>query len=184
MSNRITFIVLAFMFAIILTVWLLGNLWTRLWAQIFGGGAAPQQASHQQQVVDRKQLREENLARAQARRERERYSPETLTAAARAGVPRPLATDEFDPTTGKVQWPVTLQGPDFDALRETLDLLLKERASAPDDPEHSQKALAAAEELLQLLIANIRALPTNDYIAARRFMDSLIFALRPNRTPG
>jgi hypothetical protein len=180
-SNRITFMVLAFMFAIILTVWLLGNLWTRMWAQIFGGGAVPQQASHQQQVVDRKQLREENLARAQAKRDSERHSPETLRAAARSGVPRPLATDEFDPTTGRVQWPMALRGADFDALRDTLDLLLKERASAPDDPEHSQKALATAEELLGLLIANIRALPTDEYVAARRFMDSLIFVLRPSR---
>lgn len=179
MATRFLVLLVAVTFGLIVAVFVLNSLWARM----FGGASIPQPANRTAQIADRQKLREENAAQRAAKLERDRYSPETLRAAARAGVPDALSTDEFNPTTGAVRWPVALQAPDYAPHREKLEALLRERARVAENREISQQAHAVAEEMFAQLKTNIRELPSDVYIAARRFLRSLSFTLRPDQNP-
>lgn len=175
MSSRIILMMLGLTVGMVALVWYLNA----MWARSFPGAAAPQHASRADQVASRKQIRAEHDAKEKAKLESEKYSAETLKAAAHTDGPRPLTPAEFNPATGQVEWPKVLLAEDYDRLRKQLDHLLEQRAAEPADAEHTKKAHADAEELLALLKTHIRELPTKDYLAAHHFLDSLIYALRP-----
>ncbi|MSR56467.1 MAG: hypothetical protein EXS05_02200 [Planctomycetaceae bacterium] len=152
-----------------------------LWAKAFGPGGGPgqhqAQKTREETAEDRKKLKEEHRAKVKENIEKNKHSTETLTKAAQSAVPQPLSASEFDPNTGKVAWPEVLLTDDYKKTRQRLERLLKQRAASPDDS--TAQAHAAAEELLDLLKEHIKDLPSNDYIATRKFLESLAHSLKP-----
>lgn len=177
MANRMIALMVALTLGLIAFVWVLNTLWMRA----FGGGGVgvPQQVSREEQVADRTRLREENSARQAEKFARERHSPEALRAAASSGVPTPLSKEDYDPRSGQVRWPEVLRAGAHDALRGEIEMLLARMASEPADEETKKQAHAKVEELFGQLRERIREVPTGDYLVARRFIESLIFMLRP-----
>lgn len=123
-------------------------------------------------------MREQNQSRQAEKLERSRHSPETLAQAARSGVPKPLSSDAYDPISGRVTWPEALQATDYAALREDVEHLLELRTSTSGGGSFSIKLRQDIEKMTAILKSNIQNLPTNDYISARKFLDSLSFAVR------
>ncbi len=123
-------------------------------------------------------MREQNQSKQAEKFERSRHSTETLTQAARSGVPRPLSTETFDPITGRIAWPEILQTTEYMALREDVEHLLELRASTSGGGGYASKIHTDVEQMIALLKSNIQNLPSNDYIIARKFLDSLAFTVR------
>lgn len=121
-------------------------------------------------------MREENSAAMAQKRERDRHSPEVLAIANRAPVVKPLSSDALDPTTGRLQWPDVLKAPEYAGPRTKIEQLFEIRASGGGS--NSQAIAGATQELTDILKSNIQKLPTGDYIAARRFLDSLMQSAR------
>ncbi|MGQ0634424.1 MAG: hypothetical protein ACT4QC_07435 [Planctomycetaceae bacterium] len=118
------------------------------------------------------QMREENEARTAERRERAKHSPETLRLAAQSGLPRPLSSEALDPLTGRIQWPEALQAPEYAQSREKLERLFEIRATTSGGGT-GMSIQQATREMIEILKSNIQKIPTGDYIAARKFLDSL-----------
>jgi hypothetical protein len=121
-------------------------------------------------------MRDENRAKQAEKLERGRYSPEVHALAAESGVPKRLSSEAFDPITGKLAWPELLLAPEYEQTRIEVEHLLELHASAgSSDAIRLQNAV---QQMIFLLRSNIRELPTNDYIAARKFLDSLAVTVR------
>jgi hypothetical protein len=120
------------------------------------------------------ELREQNEARRAARLARERHSPETLAAAARLAIPKPLSSESLDPLTGRIEWPEALKAAKYNRPRERLEQLLEIRATISASAAGKQEIVERAREMIETLKDDIREMPVNDYIAARKFLDSLM----------
>lgn len=121
-------------------------------------------------------MREENESKRLAKLHEAKYSKEVLDAAAHSAVPRRLSFESWDPITGKLLWPEPLQRPEFAAPRATIERLVEIRATtgSTDAAELGH----AIRDLIELLKANIDALEPNDYIACRKFLDSLAYTVQ------
>lgn len=109
--------------------------------------------------------------------ERQKHSPEVLTAAARSGRPTPLSAESLDPITGKIHWPEVLQSDDYAAPRQALDQLFEVRSQAAGSGT-SIKINETTSQMLEILRSNIQNVPTGEYLVARKFLESLAFAAR------
>ncbi|HEV3137959.1 MAG TPA: hypothetical protein VGZ26_08640 [Pirellulales bacterium] len=91
-------------------------------------------------------------------------------------IPLPrLSPSSLDPVSGKISWPVALQGDDYHADREQLDGLFAERATthgAIGDDNHGKIRLGV-NAALEKLKGHIRDLDTQSYLDARKFLNSL-----------
>jgi hypothetical protein len=126
-------------------------------------------------------MREENQAKQAAKFEKSRYSQETLTQAARSGIPKPLSGQAYDPISGRVTWPETLQTSEYAETRKDVEQLLELRASTSSNGGsggYSAKIHENIEKMIAILKGNIHNLPTHDYISARKFLDSLAYTVR------
>lgn len=123
-------------------------------------------------------MREQNQAKQAEKFEKNRHSAETLTLAARSGVPRPLSTEAFDPVTGRITWPDALMASDYAALREDVEHQLELRTTTSGGGQYAMKLREDIEKMIALLKSQIQNLPTHDYITARKFLDSLAYAVR------
>jgi hypothetical protein len=133
------------------------------------------------QYIDNKQkwtqnymrMKEERQAFDARQRERDRHSSESLSAAARDGLPATLGPDALDPVTGRITWPDILKGPDFTRQRTQLDELFEHRATTSSGAMNIDKIHAATIEMNAKLRNRIEEIPAKHYIAARKFIDSL-----------
>lgn len=121
-------------------------------------------------------MKEQNQARAAEKRERMRPSSEALASAARSSAPKSLSHEAFDPITGKLQWPAALLSPAYNEPREKVEQLVELHATS--GAANTLEIQQAVQALNQMLRSNIQTLPPNDYIAARKFLDSLAFTVR------
>jgi hypothetical protein len=118
-------------------------------------------------------MREERQAAEARQQERNKHSPESLTAAAKSDVPATLGTDTLDPVTGHITWPDILKGPDFTTQRTRLDELFELRAKTSNAALNIDKIHIATMEMTTKLRDRIDEIPAKHYIAARKFLDSL-----------
>ncbi|MFN0055610.1 MAG: hypothetical protein ACKV0T_25970 [Planctomycetales bacterium] len=182
MYGRLITLLVAVLFGLMGTLFVFN--W--LWAKFFGGGpvggrqvqTSPEEEK-QKKLEERAKLREENQARQAEKLKRERHSTKAINEAAQRGVAQPLNDDELDPRTGKVAWPKLLTGSDYGQERRLIEQWLAERAAAPTERRSPKAPREAVEAMLTTLRGQIRDLPTNDYIAARKFLESLAASLRP-----
>ncbi len=116
----------------------------------------------------------------QAYRDSQRRPPgnsETWVRLAQAGTPQRLSPNELDPVTGRITWPPGLLNEVYAADRQKLDELFADRAlvhGAIGPQTHAQIA-STINAMLETLKSLIREYETNQYIAARNFLNSLSF---------
>ncbi|MGQ0634422.1 MAG: hypothetical protein ACT4QC_07425 [Planctomycetaceae bacterium] len=117
-------------------------------------------------------MQEENQAHQAEKIQRDKHSQETLNRAARAGLPKPLSSEALDPVSGKITWPDLLQNSAYAAPRKELDRLFQLRATTSANGT-AMRIEQATSQMIEILKSNIHNLPTGDYMAARKFLDSL-----------
>jgi hypothetical protein len=111
-------------------------------------------------------------------RRSERSSPlstEQYVRLARIEAPQTLTNTQLDPLTGAISWPTPLARPEYAEHRARLEKLFVDRSSGYSTYADIQKA---CESFLEQLRADIMKFQANDFVAARRFLDSLLFAAR------
>jgi len=123
------------------------------------------------------QMREANQAFQLQKAQRNRHSPEALAQAAAAERPRTLTLHELDLVTGKITWPEALTHARYADLRNEIERLFEARARTKGATGTSEKVHDAARRMTKMLKDGIRIMPANDYIAARRFIDALDYAV-------
>lgn len=128
------------------------------------------------------QMKEERSQRAAQEREKNKHSPEELAAIARADTPKKLGADALDPVTGHINWPEALRDDDYAALRKQLEQLFETRARTSQGAPTVAKIHDATREMSAKLRDKIETLPANDYMAGRKFLDSLDFAAQSSAT--
>ncbi len=106
-------------------------------------------------------------------------SMESYVRLARQQAPDPLSTSQLDALSGAIGWPAALRKPEYDALRQQLDKLFQQRAGGFLD---YQAIHDTCEKMLALLKGEVMALPSNEYLAARKFIESLDYTARVTRS--
>jgi hypothetical protein len=114
----------------------------------------------------------------QYRDENRRPAPteEQLFRRAQAARPRRLSPTQFDPVSGKITWPLLLTDDRFADEREKLEPLFAKlahdgRLNLADVTEVQQLGESMQASMREI----IRDVPTSDYMAADRFLKSLMF---------
>jgi len=98
---------------------------------------------------------------------------------AKEGAPQPLSPSEYDPVTGKINWPVMLKADEFSKYRTELDELFAKRAS--NDSLTLQDFIEVdkiTNALLEDLKSQIKNVPPDLYIASKEFVKSLAYEVR------
>jgi len=111
-------------------------------------------------------------------RNSERGTPATaeqLFRWAHRDVPRPLNTYEFDPVHGRINWPLVLKAPGYDEYRALVEQFFSMRAENPQNLNVGSlmEVQEVVENWLYSLKGDIKAFKPNDYIRARKFIESL-----------
>ncbi len=89
--------------------------------------------------------------------------------------PQPFNTYEFDPLSGQINWPMALLDPTFANYRNATEQYFKDRAQKPRTISFTyyQQMQELAENWLVDLKARIMDYKPNDYLRARKFIESL-----------
>jgi hypothetical protein len=126
-----------------------------------------------QNYYARRKLHDEFMAARRAARPR-KTTPYQQTAYRRA------EATQLSPVSGLIRWPGLLRAEDFSAARAQLDRLFAERASVETGPasEHSLAVHAAVSEMQATLRTKAATLPTVDYLAAHKLLNSLLYEAR------
>jgi len=94
---------------------------------------------------------------------------------AREQAPEPLTATQLDQLTGMISWPAPLRKPEYEAFRRRIDRLFQDRATGY---AVYGELPAACEEFAARLNADIMQFPPNDYVAAKKFLESLAWTAR------
>jgi hypothetical protein len=94
---------------------------------------------------------------------------------AREAAPEPLTATQLDQLTGMVTWPAPLRKPEYETFRRHIDRLFQERATGY---AVYGEIPAACEEFAEKLRADIMQFPPGDYVAAKKFLESLAWTAR------
>jgi len=104
-------------------------------------------------------------------------SYEQLVKMAHDGVPKPLDNSQLNPVTGALNWPGPLQDPAFADKRSQLDQLMDEQARYGTIRYSDQmKVKQIVNSMFKDLKSQIASIPQADYIAAKNFLNSLLYA--------
>jgi hypothetical protein len=122
-------------------------------------------------------IKETNRAATAAMRS-PRLSEEQLVRMAAQAAPRPIDVSEFDPVSGRVQWPRILQADAFKQQRATVEQLLMKQAQYGKLglAEHDQ-AGSTIEGMSDRLREMINSISPQDYIEAKNFLKSLMYGM-------
>ena len=103
---------------------------------------------------------------------------EQLYRFAQQGLPRSLSASQLDPVTGDISWPVVLRDDDFDAYRDSTQQFFHDAIKNPHtfsyDSYHQLQQQSG--DCLAMLKARIKEFRPNDYIEAKKFVESLTYA--------
>lgn len=95
---------------------------------------------------------------------------------------RPLrpSSDQLDPVTGQISWPLVLNAPQYEPYTRRLDEMFAARAQMQDHLNYDQisKVVETTDGLLAELLANIRDMPADAYLDAKKFVESLAYEAR------
>lgn len=129
--------------------------------------------NYAQTYFDLKRMHQSWVAEQNAKHPR--ATPEQLVAISRATTPKRLAPNQFDRDTGKLSWPGALQSESFAIERSRLGQIVAYRTAHSNEELKSQQ-----EEVRRLthhmrdeLISHIKELRPMDFVAAKKFLDSL-----------
>jgi len=102
-------------------------------------------------------------------------STEQYVRLARVEAPQVLTNTQLDPLTGAIAWPKPLAGPEYAMFRAPIEKLFADRYSGYSTFAQVQQAIQAFADQLK---ADIMKFQANDYVAAKKFLDSLVYAAR------
>ena len=102
-------------------------------------------------------------------------SMEQYVRLARESAPDQLTATQLDPLTGTISWPAPLRLPEYEALRQRIERLFQDRATGYIVYGEIQNVV---NEFLEKLKLDLDKFPPNDYVIARKFLDSLAWAAR------
>jgi hypothetical protein len=111
-------------------------------------------------------------------RRAERGSPlstEQYVRLARLQAPEPLTATQLDSLTGTISWPAPLRAPAYEEFRRRIERLFQDRATGYVVYGEIQQVIEAFAAQLQ---EDLMKFPANDYVAAKKFLDSLAWAAR------
>jgi hypothetical protein len=130
-------------------------------------------ANHKQAVQTYFSVRDHNRKKREAER-RPRVSDQQIRRMAAAAKPAPLSPTDVDRMNGNIAWPNVLQDRDFGVFRVKLERAFASRATqGQTDGLTTAMAQQAARGMLDELRSQVRELPAQDYMMARRFVESL-----------
>ena len=96
-----------------------------------------------------------------------------------ARAPARLDQQEVDAVSGVIFWPPALQSDEFAGARQELQRVFRDRARLGGlSIEDRQKAVELSQETRDTLKEHIRELQSNDYLAAKKFIDSIAYEVR------
>ncbi len=124
-------------------------------------------------------MQEENR-RARAAKRGPRPTEEQLIRYAQAGKPKPLTSEQLDPATGKIGWTQELRREPFALDRDVLEPIFGRRAASngvvsDDDYDKIQEIVSDMQRDLK---GRVKKVPANDYIAAKRLLESLAYEVK------
>lgn len=107
--------------------------------------------------------------------EHDRQARDKWLAERPSGIPPRLSPSQLDPSTGHIVWPDALRGEEYAQQRKHIEelVLLRNITSSTTDVAHDLHS--AAREMQADLKAHINTLSPNEYIPARKFLDSLAY---------
>ena len=117
----------------------------------------------------------------QEARAREKTSPlsyEQYVRIARQEAPDALGISQLDPLTGAIRWPLPLRKAEYDAHRLQLEKLFQERSVGYVQAGAIE---VACEKFANQLKTDLMKFTPNDYLVAKKFLDSLAYASRALR---
>jgi hypothetical protein len=105
-------------------------------------------------------------------------SAEQLYRLAQQGLPKSLSSSQLDPVTGDIHWPVTLRDDQFDAYRDGTQKFFHDAVAHPQTFSYGtyNKLHQDSQECLAMLKSRIKDYRPNDYIEAKKFVESLTYA--------
>jgi hypothetical protein len=116
----------------------------------------------------------------QEARRRERLTFEGYANLAESKAPDRLASEQFDPETGQLMWPHTLDGEAFLPLREQIEARLMERSV--QDSGYGSRNYEEIRRLVgtmrQMLQAEREMFPSHLYVRTQMFLDSVEWEAR------
>ncbi|NLX99565.1 MAG: hypothetical protein GXY83_25805 [Rhodopirellula sp.] len=123
-------------------------------------------------------MRRQNQAyRAAERGSRPTY--EDLVRYAEAGKPERLSPSEMDTVTGDITWPIILRSDHFEEYREVLGQLFASRAATGALSSEGYLTVDKVTDAMKAeLQRKIDDIPPQDYLRARKFIESLAFEVK------
>jgi hypothetical protein len=122
----------------------------------------------------------EMRATNRAARAAERGPPltsEQLAMVAHYGVPKPLTSEQLNPVTGRLNWPGPLQEEIFATRRTQVDQLMAQQSNYGSLSYADQSKMRdTIKSMFKDLKAQIKTLPTPDYLSGKTFLSSLLYA--------
>lgn len=127
-----------------------------------------------QAYIDRQRM----LASYQASLRKPPPSAEQLYRMSQIGLPKSLAADQLDPVTGDIVWPLVLRDGPFESYRENTQKFFHEAVASPQTFTYAayDQLREASDECLAQLKSRIKNYRPNDYIQAKKFVESLTYA--------
>jgi hypothetical protein len=106
-----------------------------------------------------------------------RPTTQQLAQMAAQGVPKPISPGDMDPVSGQLNWPDLLQDDQFKSERDDVEQLVAKQ-SANGRLGYSDKVQfeKTVNEMFQKLKAEITAVPSQQYVASRSFLQSLMYS--------
>ena len=121
----------------------------------------------------------EARAANRAYREKERGprpTMEDLVRYAQMGKPDRLSPGDMDVVTGELNWPIVLQSDELADDRAAVEEAFRHRsASGVMGMQEVMKVRQLTDTMLAKLKDNVREIPPNEYIAGKRFLESLAY---------
>jgi len=150
-------------------------------ARVVHAEAASREIDNREQRIDSYFAMREKNRQERAAVRGPRPTTEQLERIAAAGRPDRLSPSEVNTVTGMITWPRLLQEEEFGALRAALENVFTHRAMAGKlHPDAAGAAMQATDGMMAHLKTRVRGVDQQDYIAARRFIESLAYeAQRP-----
>jgi hypothetical protein len=131
-------------------------------------------ANHRKALNEYFTSKEQNQEWRAKQIERRRASPDSLAQAARDAAPRALGPESYNAITGRIWWPEVLRDDKYVGPRTELEQLYETRAATGGNRAGTLvKIHAATAEMLVLLREDIDLLHPNEYMQARKFIESL-----------
>ena len=121
------------------------------------------------------EMRRVNQESRDAKRPRP-LSTEQYVRLARQQAPLRLSVSQLDPLSGTIGWPAVLQNEKYKADRELIEKLFQERSRGV--ASNHGEIEKACEALLEKLKPEANALEANDFIRAKKFVESLEYEVK------